>query len=352
LRDGVQGIGAVQPVAEPGRVSAGIPASLRLGMAVAESQAVIGVAVPTVVGDMTLAPGHSYQVSVTDAGLLSIRDTAGRAQGTVALPLRIAPAGSAATLLGGRHYHGALEIIAAPGAPGKLTVVNDVTMEDYLKGVLPAEMVTGWPTQALQAQAVAARTYAAANMGRHAGLGFDLYPTVSDQVYKGQDVESADTSAAVDATRGVAMTYDGALINALFFSSSGGSTDDAKAVWDVDLPYIKAVPDPDGSPNAAWQKTLSPDQLRTGLTKLTGDTGSATVDAAKLRLAIGLKSTKYQITRTGEGWQLDGSGYGHGLGMSQWGAHNRALAGQSYQDILHTYYTGIVVGHGEAPSQP
>ncbi|MBC7541124.1 MAG: SpoIID/LytB domain-containing protein, partial [Candidatus Sericytochromatia bacterium] len=336
----------------------------------------IGVATPATVGGFTLAPGHSYQFKLTDAGALSIQDTTGRNLATVPMPARIEPADGGATLLAGRRYRGALEIIAAPGAPGKLTVVNDVGLEDYLKGVLPAEMVTGWPTHALQAQAVAARTYAAANMGRRAALGFDLYPTVSDQVYKGQDSECVDTSAAVDSTRGEAMTYQGSLINALFFSSSGGATDDAKAVWDIDLPYIKSVKDPDGSPNAAWKTNLSKDQVTAGLTKLgvdvgtptkititahtpggrarwlsvTGTKGTETVDAAKFRLAIGLKSTMFQINRTRDGWQLDGSGYGHGLGMSQWGAHNRAAAGQAYQDILKTYYTGIEIGGGTPPA--
>ncbi len=370
LRHGVQGIGgtAVAPVVPADRVEAGVPTSLRLGLVVAQSQAVIGVTTPTTVGGMTLIPGQSYQIRL-DGGQLSITDMAGRHRGAVPLPARIEPSAGGVALVGGHRYRGSLEVIASPGAANKLTVVNEVGIEDYLQGVLPAEMATGWPAQALQAQAVAARTYAAANMGRRADQGFDLFPTVSDQVYKGEDSEAADTSAAVAATRGVVMTYKGSLINAVFFSSSGGCTDDAKAVWDADMPYIQAVPDPDGSPNAVWRATLTPEQVSQALTKIgvavgtpkamtvttrtpggrarwlavSGTTGSATVDANKFRLAVGLKSTKYELSHTRDGWQFDGSGYGHGLGMSQWGAHNRAQAGETYREILSTYYTGITI---------
>ncbi|MBC7544536.1 MAG: hypothetical protein H7338_17580, partial [Candidatus Sericytochromatia bacterium] len=112
LRDGVQGVGGVAPVVMSERLNEGVPATLRLGMAVAQSQAVIGVATPATVGGYTLAPGHSYQFKLTDAGVLSIQNSTGPNQATAPMPARIEPADGGATLLAGRRYRGALEIIA------------------------------------------------------------------------------------------------------------------------------------------------------------------------------------------------------------------------------------------------
>jgi stage II sporulation protein D len=369
LAEGEQGIGGLAPTPAGHRLTEGVPGQLRIGLSVAQGQAVVGVLAPTTVGQMQLEPGQSYRLSVAAPGKLQIASETGRKLGTVSLPATFAPADDAGVRVAGKRYRGDLTVIAAPGTDDKLTVVNDVDIEDYLRGVLPAEMATGWPTQALQAQAVAARTYAMGNLGRREALGFDLYPTVADQVYKGLDAEADDTSAAVVATRGEVMTYDGKPINALFFSSSGGYTDDAKATWDADLPYIKPVADPDGSPNAKWTVTHTKDQVKQTLGKLnlsvgtprsitvttrtpggrarwlkiSGDQGTVTVDAQKYRLASGLKSTKFAIAATRSGFVFTGGGYGHGLGMSQWGAHDKAQAGQDYRTILTTYYTGIEI---------
>jgi stage II sporulation protein D len=376
LKAGEQGIGATAPTPVGHPLTDAVPGQVKIGLVVAQSQAVVGVLAPTTVGDVRLEPGQSYRLSLSAPGRLQIASESGANLGTVTLPARIAPTEGAGVSVAGRRYRGDLDVIAAPGEAGKLTLVNDVAIEDYLKGVLPAEMATGWPAQALQAQAVAARTYAVGNLGRREALGFDLYPTVADQVYKGRDAEADDTSAAVAATRGEVMTYDGKPINALFFSSSGGCTDDAKATWDLDLPYIKPVTDPDGSPNASWTVTHDKAQVKQTLAKLgenvgtprsitittrtpggrarwlriAGDQGTVTVDAQKYRLASGLKSTKFAVSATRSGFVFTGSGYGHGLGMSQWGAHNRAVAGQTYQEILKTYYTGIVITRDGEPA--
>jgi stage II sporulation protein D len=369
LKEGEQGIGGTAPTPAGTRMTEGVPGQLKIGLAVAQADAVVGVLAPATVGGVRLEPGNRYRLSVAASGKLAIAIEGGRRVGSVSLPATIAPAGDAGVQVAGKRYRGDLSVIAAPGASGKLTVVNDVDVEDYLKGVLPAEMATGWPTQALQAQAVAARTYAIGNLGRRAALGFDLYPTVSDQVYKGMDAEADDCNAAVAATRGEVMTYAGKPINALFFSSSGGSTDDALATWGADLPYIKPVVDPDGSPNANWQVVHTRDQVKQTLAKLglnvgtpkaitvatrtpggrarwltiSGDQGSVKVEAQKYRLTSGLKSTKFDVTATGNGFQFQGGGYGHGLGMSQWGAHDKAKAGQDYRQILTNYYTGIEI---------
>lgn len=365
-RYGEQGIGALEP-ARRGLPATVVPERLRVGLVVGARTTELGVNAPVRVGDSYLEPGEPYRLSVEAAGI-RIQRKSGALVGVFPVPVRLES--EEPLLVEGKRFRGALEIMRTPGEAGALTVVNDVGLEDYLKGVLPAEMVTGWPTEALKVQAVAARTYAAANMGRRASQGFDLFPTVSDQVYRGLEIEAADTTAAVDATRGEVMRYQGTLINALFFSSSGGSTDAARQVWDLDLPYIQGVKDPDESPNRSWQKAMTPAEVQATLTKLdvrvgtvqklavaartdagrarwltvTGSQGTARVDANKFRLAAGLKSTMYQLSPSGGGWRFDGSGYGHGLGMSQWGARARALAGQDYRSILQFYYTGIELG--------
>lgn len=373
---GEQGIGALKSL--PRRLTAiTVPTHLRLGMVVGQPSTDFAVSAPLRVGTTYLEPGETYRLSIDPQGA-RIQAKSGAEVGVFPLPLRLDPDVDAPMILQGKRYRGALEVMRTPASPQALTVVNDVGLEDYLKGVLPAEMVTGWPSEALKVQAVAARTYAAANAGRRADQGFDLFPTVSDQVYKGMDAEAADTTAAVEATHGEVMRYQGALINALFFSSSGGSTDDAQAVWGLDLPYIKPVKDPDDSPNRQWQKQLGPAEVQKALGQLrvnvgaprriailertpggrarwlqvTGDRGTARVDANQFRLASGLKSTMFQLVATKSGWRFDGSGYGHGLGMSQWGARSRALQGQDYRQILSTYYTGITLDRPADPPAP
>jgi stage II sporulation protein D len=142
----------------------------------------------------------------------------------------------------GTSYRGRLAILVNPR--GLLNVVNVVNVEDYLRGVVPAEMGPKrfGEVEALKAQAVAARTYALASRGGFAAEGYDLCATPKCQVYGGRTVEDPLTDAAVEATRGLVATYDGKLIQALFTSTCGGRTEDGKAVFaSMDYPYLKSV---------------------------------------------------------------------------------------------------------------
>ncbi|MDR3684799.1 MAG: SpoIID/LytB domain-containing protein [Geothrix sp.] len=161
------------------------------------------------------------------------------------LPLNgvwLKPAGELTTLQGKGRYRGKVEIF--PNAQGRLTVVNTLDLETYLRGVVPKEM-GAWEfpnLEALKAQAVAARTYAVANRGKRAADGFDMGDTVADQVYGGRDGEQSLTDRAVQETEGLFATYDGKPILALFMADCGGHTTNVADVFGGDAPYLRAVP--------------------------------------------------------------------------------------------------------------
>jgi stage II sporulation protein D len=140
--------------------------------------------------------------------------------------------------LNGKAYRGKIEVFV--NAKGTLTVVNVVPVEDYLLGVVPAEL--GLPQlEAQKAQAVAARTYAIANVGTYGKQGFDMVPTIYSQVYKGVSIETAMGTRAVNETRGIVATYQGKPIMAYFTSTCGGRTEDGGNIFDKGEPYLKGV---------------------------------------------------------------------------------------------------------------
>ncbi|MDP1831256.1 MAG: SpoIID/LytB domain-containing protein [Geothrix sp.] len=161
-----------------------------------------------------------------------------------ALPLAgvwLKPAGDLTSLQGKGRYRGKIEIF--PNAQGRLTVVNTLDLETYLRGVVPKEMgAWEFPSlEALKAQAVAARTYAVANRGKRAADGFDMGDTVADQVYGGHDGEQSLTDRAIQETEGLFATYGGKPILALFMANCGGHTTDVAHVFGGDAPYLRAV---------------------------------------------------------------------------------------------------------------
>jgi stage II sporulation protein D len=138
------------------------------------------------------------------------------------------------------RYHGQIRVVHTTSG---FLMINKLSMENYLRGVVPHEMSTGWPIEALKAQACAARSYA--ERSRNPGEAFDVYCTTRDQAYSGARVEHADTDAAVSATARVVPTYAGAPISAFYFSSSGGHTENIENVWQTAaVPYLKGVDDP------------------------------------------------------------------------------------------------------------
>ncbi|MBL0387482.1 SpoIID/LytB domain-containing protein [Tumebacillus sp. ITR2] len=162
-----------------------------------------------------------------------------------------------------REYRGA---ILVQGYNKKLNVINYVGLDDYLYGVLPQEMSTGWPLESLKAQAVAARTYAARRIGGNKWGVADLSDDVWDQAYRGFSREADDTNAAVDGTQGQVLTYNGKLIEALFSSNNGGHNGDVKEIWGSDgYPYLTAVSGEFDSAAAAKEPLYYRVQLPSGM---------------------------------------------------------------------------------------
>ncbi|MBA3380489.1 MAG: SpoIID/LytB domain-containing protein [Actinobacteria bacterium] len=225
-------------------------------------------------------------------------------------PLLIRPGKDAPLSFDGVQYRGSLEL-AVQG--NYLRVVNFVRLDAYLSGVVANEMPHTWPSEALEAQAVAARSYALANLVK--GKPFDLYADVRSQVYRGVAGEKPRTSAAVQATAGQVVLYAGSLATTYYFSTSGGRTASAADVFGTHVPYLLSRPDPwdKASPHHMWgpflygARTL---QSRLGvadrildavgvptpsgrLRSITVQTeaGSSSVQAALLRTSLGLRST-------------------------------------------------------------
>ncbi len=142
----------------------------------------------------------------------------------------------------GYRYYGCFQYKRLNG--GNITVINVVPMEDYIKGILPYEMSASWPQEALRAQAVAARTFAASSYHKHSSSGFDLCNTTCCQVYRGINSANDNSDSAVDATRSVCMRYNGKLITAYYHAADGGATESSENVWGTKLGYIIGVMDP------------------------------------------------------------------------------------------------------------
>ena len=292
---------------------------------------------------------------------------------------------SEAITVSGDEYRG--EIVLLNGSNG-ITVVNRVTLEDYVKGVVGTEMSPDWPAEALKAQAVAARTFSlyTKNEGKHYGDGYDICATTHCQVYGGTEDESPTVTKAVDDTCGQILTYGGEPIYAAFHTDSGGRTAACREVWGGELAYLASVSDPVGSPSRHWQVILTGEQIAAKLKAagkdvgtlkkitlsslnlskagsgdryasgrpakivFTGSSRSITINGTQARSIFGLKSALFDFgngrkgnditVKNGQKIVIDGYGFGHGLGLSHWGAKAMS-AKHDYKEILNHYYTGV-----------
>jgi SpoIID/LytB domain protein len=265
-------------------------------------------------GERSLDPSVEY--TIRRHGLSELELSAhGKKVATFSAPLQVAGEGGI-TQLGGKGYRGTLQF--APGLFGGVSVVNAVSLEDYLQGVVPAESPSSWPAAALQAQAIAARTYAITTA--RGGEDFDQYADTRSQVYGGVAVETPATNQAVAATRGQVVTYQGQPVTTYFFSTSGGKTENVEntTLGNEPKPWLKSVDDPydDVSPRHRWapvtmtlpqagkklhglyrggfrgikvlQRGASPRIMRA---QVRGTRGSTEVNGATLRAKLGLFDT-------------------------------------------------------------
>lgn len=263
--------------------------------------------------------------------------------------------------------------------------VEELTMGEYLWGVVAAEMPASFHTEALKAQAVAARTYC---LYQHAGGG-DKHPGADVcgdytccQAYLTREQAAAGwgdkaglyadkVTQAVSGTDGLVCSYEGDPIDAVFFSSTAGRTNDAVAVWGTQVPYLTAVDSPEGEEVPGWHTEVvfspaeffarfrlfdpaaqfgeDPGAWITGVE--TDDTGmverltvgGVSLTGGQARSVFGLRSARFTVAATDEEVRFQVTGYGHGVGMSQYGANAMAGEGKSFQEILEWYYTGAEV---------
>lgn len=178
-----------------------------------------------------------------------------------------------------------------------MTAVNIVGLEEYLYGVVPSEMPQSYASEALKAQAVAARTYAMTKLGAHTGSGYQLCDTTACQVYKGYSNEAASTTAAVDATAGEFACYNGSPIEAVFSASTGGYTENSENVWNTVVPYLRAVPELGEYGDNSWKRELTLDELTDLLNAKGAGIGEAK-DIVITKLSTGGRVQELQIVGT------------------------------------------------------
>ena len=271
-----------------------------------------------------------------------------------------------------KSYRGALRLLPRKG---KIHVLNRVPVEEYLRGVVPVEMPADWNAEAVKAQAVAARTYALGHRKRHGQEGYDICATTHCQQYGGKEAERLAASKAIDATYGEVLNQGGKLIDAVFHTDSGGMTENSEDVWGSRIPYLRAAREMRQG-TYPWEKNITATEL-TGLLArrgknigelkkielsplkfdkagkdrtvsgrvknviFIGKNGRASLSGNDLRGMLGLKSTVFSMSLNRNVVFVKGYGWGHGLGLSQYGAKAYADSGHwDYKKILLHYYKG------------
>jgi len=269
----------------------------------------------------------------------------------------------------GRRYRDGIKI--SLNSKGKLNVINELGIEGYLYGVMAREVSPEWSMEALKAQAVVSRTYVMKNLRKHDREGFDLSATMTSQVYGGVEAEDPRTSEAVDLTREEVITYKGELIKSFFHSNCGGDTEDVSNVWEGEeqVPYLKGVVCPfcKKSYQYYWEKTIEEETIKQKLNENGYDLGNINkirilgrsssgrvtylriyhnrghldIRASDFRMVMDpslIRSTLFAMEQMGSRIRFYGRGWGHGVGMCQWGAKGMAERGANYRQILQYYY--------------
>lgn len=382
-----------------------------------------------------MAETSAYGYSVVPTGATNILFQFDGAQAGETYALGVEPNVSegekGVTALKGYQYYGGFRFERLNGE-NKSTIVNMVDLEDYVKGVIPYEMSASWPLEALKAQAVCARTYAVRST-RHSKYHFDLCNTTDCQVYYGTSRANANSDQAVDETAGLRAMYNGSGIDAVYSSSNGGASEDAKNVWGNEIAYLKGKLDPyeadvaDTVSGYSWTTTYTAEELKERLHSkdylcgdivnfyvskysdvgnaieikiLDADGKSWTFSRNRICSILGIKSIRFTVSATAGGatngyaiaeradlaadlgtqyaisgdgtvaavdsnayaitgsgvealrpttasvaaaYTISGTGWGHNVGMSQWGAYAMAQRGMTYDEILKFYYTGITI---------
>lgn len=288
--------------------------------------------------------------------------------------IRVEPGASRDLFFNKSRFRGFIDL-RLDGSTGTLYAVNQLDIEGYLYGVLHHEVAHWWPMEALEAQAIAARTYALYEAQMKKTQPYDLRSSTASQVYGGSTIERFRTKRAVDQTAGQVLLFQGKLFPAYFHATCAGVTAAASELWNVNLPplaggvkceYCKI------SPHFYWNATvplsgieekmkkygrsvgqiLKIEQItqtpsgRVGSLRITGTTSEVVVAAKDFRVWVGgdrIRSTFFSVDIKEDMAEFKGEGWGHGVGLCQWGALGQSLLGRTHDTILKFYYPGAEI---------
>jgi stage II sporulation protein D len=273
----------------------------------------------------------------------------------------------------GRQYRGTLKII--PGPNRDVWVINILPLEEYLIGLVNYEISSQWPLEAVKAQVVAARTFAFYQRSIRAGEAYDVDSGVSDQVYGGVGREDFRSRQAVQETAGELILYRGNPIFAVYSSCCGGKTEPAELMWMGTFPYLQTVECSYclDSPYFLWNYALDGERLSMALEESSSrsprilgleinersrtrrvlrmtvrtERDRRQISGKEFRRLLGydlLRSTNFVMTQKDGVYLFSGLGWGHGVGLCQWGARGMAEAGMDHRTILEYYYQGVQIG--------
>ena len=282
--------------------------------------------------------------------------------------IKILPEEKTRLYINNRQFRGIIDILK--DEEEKIFVVNHIDIEEYLYGVLYHEVSHLWPIEVLKAQAIAARTYAMYQKLVTKNKFYDLTSDVYSQMYGGRTSETRSTRKAVNLTQGLVLVYDGKVFPSYYHATCGGRTSDVTTIWNINVPALKArwCDYCKMSPHYSWKKEFRFDQIKDKLKAsgydidivsvkvierdasgraldvlLEGKDSDMQLSGNKFRLAIGpneIKSTNFEVRNRGSFVTFIGKGWGHGIGMCQWGAFGMAREGFKAHQILEYYYPG------------
>lgn len=286
-------------------------------------------------------------------------------------PVVLEPVNGEVFHVNARPYRGAL--ILRRTKEGKLTAINRLGLEDYLVGALTSEVSAGWPMESLKAHAVVSRTMTAHRIWISKGKEFDMTADTSTHMYYGVAAERGRTREAVEATRGQVMAWEGELFSASFHASCGGHTENVAELWSVKkpLPPLAGAEDPHckNLKHYQWKASIAEKEFlqllgdeaqklgslqevsvgernrsgRVRVLRMKGENGSLSLTGRQVREKLGanrLRSLKFKVTADSGKVIFDGFGWGHGVGLCQWGAYGMSKAGRTMEEILPFYFPG------------
>jgi stage II sporulation protein D len=273
-----------------------------------------------------------------------------------------------ATFVDNRRFKGDIMLVKKENL--RLLIINSIELEEYIKGILYNEASHYWPPEALKAQVVVSRTYALYQIQESKSKDYDVTADIYSQVYGGQASERYRTNKAVDETIGEALTYQDKIFPTYFHATCAGHTEDASLLWNINITPLKGVVCKfcQGSPHFKWQRVLSLVDIKNALVKsgyndsqdikdivivvrdpsgrvtqlkIITDKKDIKISAKDFRDIVGpniIRSTNFNLTIVEGNVVFEGLGWGHGVGLCQWGAYFMAKQGYNYKQILTYYY--------------